>query len=203
MLSESRIRIFWKLKTDQLFSELFDFEDGEYKEISSLQNDIHNTKWEFLKEKMLPIITSNNMILDYGCGFGKYSKYFKRYLGVDINERVIEYCVRKYPKSQFSKIELYQPLYALNTNIFFSSECLQYNDDESILKILSSLPFTINSMYIYEMSKSDIPSDIITLRSSRDYYNLINENLKVRKAEEFVHCINNKEYRLTILELER
>ena len=46
-------------------------------------------------------------ILDLGCGPGSSAQYFhpEDYLGIDIDERYIEYAKRKYPSHKFEKID--------------------------------------------------------------------------------------------------
>lgn len=61
-----------------------------------------------LEEKHLPILQpfTDKKVLDAGCGYGRMSKYFKNYTGVDFATGFIEKAKELYPDKTFIKANL-------------------------------------------------------------------------------------------------
>ncbi len=57
-------------------------------------------------------IKENDSVLDLGCGYGDYFSYLKNnigkcnYLGIDINENLIDFAKKKFPEAQFSVLDI-------------------------------------------------------------------------------------------------
>lgn len=184
-LNEFQIELFWKQKIELLF---------ESKNIYS--NSSYFDRINFIKPILDKHILTGEKILDYGCGLGEFNEQFKHYVGVDINERSIKYCKHAWPNKQFSLITLYQQIKDLSIDTFFSSECLQYNDDESVEMIIDSLPNNIKNFYIYETSNID--NYVTKKRSSINYHFLFSKRFRLTVAESRSHMIKGNEYTLTI-----
>lgn len=187
-LNEYQIEIFWKKRVSEILS-------------GHIYNDNkESVKSEFISSIINEHLLSNEKVLHYGCGNGQYNEIFKNYIGVDINEEYINYCKKQFKNKLFSLITLYQTLYDLTIDSFFSSECLQYNDDDSIDMIVESLPGNIKTFYIYETS--NIENGITTKRTTEDYYNLFSKQYKLNIIESKKHIVTgetqNDEFTLSI-----
>lgn len=184
-LNEYQIELFWKKRVDEILKGQMYYDNKT------------PIKTDFIKS-LLPIETLlTEQVLHYGCGIhGDYNELFKHYMGVDINDHVINYCSKHYKNKYFNKITLYQTLYDITIDTFFSSECLQHNDDESIDLIVESLSGNIKTFYIYETSSIEL--NMTKKRSTQDYFNLFSKQFKLDIVDSKTHIVSGDEFTMSI-----
>lgn len=100
----------------------------------------------FAEKKFTPVLVENNLtevrrVLDMGCGPGTNTSHFalSEYLGVDHNERYIEYARKRYDRA-FLVADITQcKLEADGFDFILANSFFHHVDDESANRILSHL----------------------------------------------------------------
>ena len=81
--------------------------------------------------------------LDYGCGIGRYSKYFEadKYRGVDISGPYLEIARKDNPGREFVQIAspVWDELLDWDIEIFFTATVLQHCSDEVVDRLFANL----------------------------------------------------------------
>lgn len=98
---------FWKDRIDTATEEHFSVYVAAQPLWDAI-NSIHN-------EIMDKVIPKDAYVLDAGCGFGRWSTKFDKYLGIDFSPDFIEMAKRKFPHKQFEQQNLKSLPYKDNT----------------------------------------------------------------------------------------
>lgn len=103
----------WKKFNEELDEDKIKKLRGVYNDLISYNNPDNSAivGWrshrnqEARFEVLLKYVKSGDSILDYGCGVGDLSKFIKDkgldYIGIDINDGMVEIAKKKYPENQF------------------------------------------------------------------------------------------------------
>lgn len=171
MLNEKNIINYWKERTEKQKELTVGFSQH-----SKVEQDIlYKEKNNFIFSK----IDSNKRTIDYGCGIGRCSMYFnnKRYLGVDITEKLLDIAIKNNPNYNY-KLLLNPFLTNLNFDfeLFFTSTVLQHNDDNLVMKIFESLRDIKKNGFeivLYENTNDSVNSNHMCFRKKDDYKNIV------------------------------
>lgn len=162
------------------------------------QNDNYKIRTDFI----IPKVDTELFTLDYGCGVGRYSKFFTKYLGVDVTKELLDIAINENPEHDYrlltspdlSDVDL------SGIEQFYTSTVLQHNTNESVKLILSELSKADNlkSIVMYECSthRVDMNNLHMNLRTVKGYEDLVGEYFDVKKLETFEHIIHGAEHAL-------
>lgn len=104
---------------------------------------------------MLQLMRSQGSLLDFGCGTAALLDYAKEfsfdYTGLDISEKYTQFCIKKYPKTRFIKIDvLKEPFtevfdYIIMNGIFTCKDVIEFKEMLEYFKILTTKLFNDNT----------------------------------------------------------
>lgn len=169
----------------------------------NIQDEEYNERFEFI----IPKINTELITLDYGCGVGRYSKFFKpdKYVGVDITQDLLN--IAKEENSEYKYVLQTTPdlscIGDINFQQFFSATVLQHNSDEGVDKILFSLRKLVSdktSIILYENTFNYPNSEgrHIKFRSVDEYKRFVETYFIVENFQFFTHIIHGEEHSLII-----
>jgi len=164
-------------------------------------------RYKIRSEFIMSHVDTDLATLDYGCGVGRYSKFFDkdRYLGVDITKQLLDIAIEENP--EYSYRLLTSP--TLGTVLpdieqFFTATVLQHNTDETVRCIFDSLSrYTLKTIAIYEstMNMHNLANSHMHFRSIDEYYRLVNEYFNIKERVNYTHIIHGSEHSLMIYNL--
>ena len=162
------------------------------------QDENYKIRTDFIISK----IDTSLFTLDYGCGVGRYSRFFTKYLGVDITKELLDIAIEENPGYSYEL--LISPdlsgVYLSEVEQFYTSTVLQHNTNESIKLILSELSKAENlkSIVMYESSAYgvNVSNSHMNWRTVEDYEKIVREHFDVLKFEYFKHMIHGSEHAL-------
>ncbi len=160
-------------------------------------------------------VDDNDLILDYGCGTGKYCLFFKptNYLGVDIDEKNVKIAKKNFKNYTFSQIK--------PDNLQFSNKkfdfilvvgVLHHISDNDLIPILENFNRIIKPdgrIMVIEPILSTTSTRINKwmkfvdrgkyIRYEKDLLNLFNKNFEVKELDQFITELfyNEKIFELT------
>lgn len=162
------------------------YQDEEYKE-----------KQDFIFSH-LPI---NLRTLDYGCGVGRYSKFFDKYLGVDITKPLLNIAKQMNPDKDYVLMETpYDINMKYDFELFFTSTVLQHNSDDVVSKLffeISQIKKRYLCLAFYENSIIE-ESYHVKGRNMFDYKKLLSLFFDIQSFEYYPHIVHGEEHTLSI-----
>ena len=185
---------YWKNRASQQGKRTVGFNNIPIAE----QDENYKIRTNFIISKL----DTNLFTLDYGCGVGRYSKFFTKYLGVDITRKLLDIAIEENPEYNYelltnpdlSDIDL------SGIEQFYTSTVLQHNTDESVKLILSGLSKAknLNSIVLYESSayRVNVINSHMNFRTVEDYERLVKEHFDVKGFKYFKHMIHGAEHAL-------
>ena len=159
---------------------------------------------------IMPIVDKyigNKTVLDYGCGVGQYFEVFRPYnvghlsngyIGYDINEWAIRYCIDKY----LDDVTLFNTDFVLDEplscEVLFTATVLQHNTDTEVDRILSRYQ-DAETFMLYEFTGvTNAPH--MAERSVNDYAKLVARSANKKLIEEHTHNVHGEQHSLMIFQ---
>lgn len=163
-----------------------------------LQDDMYNERTKFFKLNIPKSILENTKVLEFGCGIGRYCNMFNNYIGVDITEELINLAQKTNKHKIFKQIGIYEKLNYSDIETLFTATVLQHNSDDSVKRIIESLPENIQWFFIYE--NSEVQSGTVQKRTSNQYLNLFKNKFKgLQLVDSVTHKIHKENHTLTVM----
>lgn len=145
------------------------------------------------KEKQDFIFThcpTNLRTLDYGCGVGRYSRFFDYYIGIDITKKAIELAKQYNPDAQFYNTDKIN----FEFELFFTATVLQHCSDKIVNDIFNKISDRKNiTLCLYENSTKG-ESEHVKGRDSYDF-----GYFKIIEYKKYKHVIHNEEHTLHLI----
>lgn len=121
------------------YNSVLDAGDSKTAKHSNLLHDYFSKK--YISENINP--TSKDIILDYGCGVGRLTKYFKpkvkKIVGIDASTKMIEVAKTIYPEISNSFFSDIDDLPSHQYDVIFAHWVLAHMEDETIKIIFSNM----------------------------------------------------------------
>ena len=161
------------------------------------QNKEYDEKINFVKQYLNKSLTT----LDYGCGVGRWSILFDKYLGVDITNNLLEIAKKETIKEYLLIDTTYLPNYIskeFDFERFFTSTVLQHCDDDSVRDILKSIKVNKEKgfeFFLYE--NTEVQTNHVKGRTPIEYKKLISEYFEVLSFEEYHHMVHGEKHSIT------
>ena len=164
----------------------------------SVQENNYRKRYEFI----IPYLDREVMVLDYGCGIGRYTAFFKpeKYIGVDVCCNLLNIAEKNNPDYKFAYIP--QGLLEFNKTIepiqfIFTATVLQHNSDRQVLDIFKSWkPYLADSIcfVFYENCHNANDTKHIAFRQPDKYMELISRVFSVADWTYDKHIIHGEEH---------
>lgn len=124
-------------------------------------------------------IDENDSLLDYGCGMGDFTKYLKdkdkkisKYLGVDINKKLIKSAKKKYSNYDFKLIESIDDLSGKWDTVCAIGVFTWYIPKKQFIDIINKLYGMCNKQLLLTLNKGKTPysSENYSKKDEEDYW---------------------------------
>lgn len=152
----------------------------------------------------------NLCTLDFGCGVGRYSTFFENYLGVDLNDKIVEYAQEQFPSKKFCVYEKenrssiptfhFPPeVKKFNPQLFFTSTVLQHCNDSFVLRIFDSLQSVIsgNKLIFFLYENEQAQQSHVCGRSPDRYTQMVEYFFIVKSVESKSHIVHGEKHTIT------
>jgi len=139
--------------------------------------------------------------LDYGCGIGRYAEDFKSYFGVDFTASILTRARKRHPRAKFLKLN--SPFLDRKLNfkpeLIFTSNVLQHNPDDVVLKIFESFVPIVKGDIIFGLYENiEAQSGHMRGRTGEEYAEMIREYFKVYEWGSSTHRMG-EEHAFTLI----
>jgi SAM-dependent methyltransferase len=163
----------------------------------TVQDENYRQRYEFV----VPCLDNNRMTLDFGCGIGRYTDFFKpeKYIGVDVCLNLLERAQENNTDYKFVYIPngVIETLDTEPIEQVFTATVLQHNSDRQVIEILKSWkPYVSNicCFVLYENCHNVNDADHIAFRQPERYKDLISEVFEVTAWAYRIHVIHGEEH---------
>lgn len=206
MIKEQDAQSYWKERAEKYKDAAVGFDSNKNMDKQNLEYLIRKS---FIFNHINPKI---GVILDYGCGIGRYSNDFCNYIGVDMTHLLLEYARENNPSGIFlllekpyitTKIakqirELVQPI-----DTIFTATVLQHCDDELVLKIFSSFYEHIGrknmTFILYEKDNHDRKPHVVSRHSTQYVQLLTDGGYNIKAVNHYTHMVHREIHSLHII----
>lgn len=207
MIKETEVKEYWAERAAK-FKEAavgFDSHKNTHK-----QNMEYQERKKFIFSHINP---KHGMVLDYGCGVGRYANDFTNYVGVDMTEGLLNIAKENNPRKLFFLLE--KPY--ITTNVarklrlnkqpitkVFTATVLQHCSAALVLKIFRSIYEFIGSkgieFYLYEKDNDDLKPHVVS-RLGRQYLEILySAGFRVTCVEHHSHTVHKEKHSLHIIQ---
>jgi len=168
------------------------------------QDEQYKIRFDFI----IPRIDTTLITLDYGCGVGRYSKFFdiNKYLGVDVTKDLLDIAIMEnigYKYILLTKPDLSE-IDNINIEQFLFCTVLQHNSNDGVETILKTLQKKINkntiNITLYENTANivNVIGGHVNFRTVDEYNKLVEKYFNISSFQYFKHIIHNEEHSLMI-----
>ena len=196
----NRVIEYWKNRASQQGKKTVGFSNQPLQQ----QDEQYKTRFDFI----IPRIDTTLKTLDYGCGVGRYTKFFNidNYVGVDVTKELLDIAIAEnggYKYVQLTKPDLSE-INDINIEQFLSCTVLQHNSDEGVKIIFNSLQEKIGNnginIILYENTANivNVIGGHVNFRTVEEYNNLIKLYFDIINFQYFKHVIHNEEHSLML-----
>ena len=133
-----------------------------YEKCFALYGDTHlGVEWKTKESAnkrydiMLQLMQNKGSLLDFGCGTAALLDYAQKfsfdYTGLDISDKYTQFCIKKYPKTRFIKIDVLNESftevfdYIIMNGIFTCKDVLEFNEMVKYFESLTTKLFNDNT----------------------------------------------------------
>lgn len=204
-LSEERAYNYWKERYADQKDSVVDFVKHSTEQAESLFQE----RIKFFFEEGDVLCPRNMRTLDFGCGIGRYSIFFEKYLGVDLNDKIVEHAQKQYTgkrfcvyeketKSNMAVFHFPPEVKEFNPQLFFTSTVLQHCNDNFVLRIFNSLQQIINKeivLYLYENEQAQ--QDHVCGRTPDRYAKMVGYFLGIKSVQTKSHVVHGEKHTIT------
>jgi len=159
------------------------------------QNKEYDEKISFV----LPWVDRELLTLDYGCGVGRWSWIFDRYIGVDITQNLLDVAIKENPYKKYyylstPTLENFTAVDLSQVKQFFASTVLQHCDDDLCDNIIQTFALhkpVSPTFILYETSIKE-GAYHNKGRSALEYANIISKHFSVKEVKSEEHLVHNQ-----------
>jgi len=196
MLSEKTAPSYWEERAKKFDKRAVGFDSRQLEE--------QEINYSLRRSFIFNHLNSSTPTLDYGCGVGRYAKYFRNYMGCDLTKQLLDIAGKENPNTAF--FHLKEPwinednaLLASRTEQIFTATVLQHCDDELVAKIIKSFSHfpLLHRLCFYEKNNGDVKPHVVS-RNSKEYYDLVNcAGFFIKNSESYTHSIHGELHTLS------
>lgn len=152
-------------------------------------------RYRVRKEFIFSYCPKNLRTLDYGCGIGRYAEDFEYYLGLDFTESLLAIAKERCPKARFLKLNssFLDCELGFDPELIFTTNVLQHNPDDVVLKIFESFVPVIKGSIIFGFyENTETQSGHMRGRTGREYVEMISAYFKVNEWKSHSHRMSEE-----------
>lgn len=160
--------------------------------------EIQDKEYSEKSEFIFSLCPRDMATLDFGCGTGRYAKFFDYYLGADLTENLLKIAKKNNPDKNFILLdnECLEGCIFSGAHLVFTSTVLQHCSDEVCKRLLLNLRVGAqpHAYFFYENSVPAV-SGHVKGRSSDDYKKLLESaKYKIRTAQYKTHTVHGESH---------
>jgi len=190
-LNKQEVQKYWVDRSQQQGKKTVGFTGHDLNQ----QNREYDEKISFV----LPWVDRELLTLDYGCGVGRWSGIFDRYIGVDITQNLLNIAIKENPYKKYyylptPTLEDFTAVDLSQVKQFFASTVLQHCDDslcDNIIQTFASHKPVSPIFILYETSIKE-GAYHNKGRSTLEYANIISKHFSVKQVESEEHLVHNQ-----------
>lgn len=203
-LSEERAYDYWINRFDNQKESVVDFVKHDRGQAEDLFQE--RVRFFFEGEVSCP---RNLRTLDFGCGIGRYSIFFDKYLGLDLNDKIVECASAGHPDKSFCIYEkenrgntvfhFNEQVKQFNPQLFFTSTVLQHCNDNFVLRIFNSLYSIMRenefTFFLYE--NDQVQQSHVCGRPPDRYAKMIGYFFGIKEVQTKSHIVHGEKHTIT------
>jgi len=157
-----------------------------------------DTDYEEVFSFVMPNIDCSLPTLDYGCGIGRYTKFFdsKNYLGVDITKSLLDIARDRNPDYYYKLLSapyMHDLSLGFQPKNIITATVLQHNPDEVVSSIIDWFKMmSPEHIYLYENTANKSNSNHMCFRSIQEYKSIVDWDMAYAHS----HIVRNEQHTL-------